>query len=71
MILTTIKDSDCKYLHPPESTDASDSDERMLNNWDNPLEKDIFAEFPKDMLTDEVHANISKASQRLPWQWSV
>ena len=27
IILTTIKNSDCKYLHPSKSTDASDSDD--------------------------------------------
>ena len=27
MIMTTIKDPDCKHLHPTESTDASDSDD--------------------------------------------
>ena len=56
IIMTMIWDPKCKYLHPSESTEASDSDEGMPDKYDMPSEDDIMAEFPKDMLMTEVRA---------------
>ena len=65
MILMTIKDPDCKYLHPTESTDTSDTDEGMPPIQDAVDEDDIMAEFLKDMLTDEVHKHISDSLEHM------
>ena len=58
MVMTTIQDPECKYLCPSESTEASSSDEGMPQNFDVPSEGDIMAEFPKDILTNEVRMAI-------------
>ena len=60
MIMTTIQEPEHKYLHPSESTEASDSDEGMPDKYDVPSEGDILDEFPKDMLMNEVQMNILK-----------
>ena len=58
MIKPTIHDPECKFLHPTESTEESDSDEGMPQEFDTPSKADIMAEFPKEMLTPEVRTNI-------------
>ena len=62
MIMTRIWDLKCKYLHPTESTEASDSDEgHAWWGWCIPSKGDILAEFPKEMLMTEVRTNISNS----------
>ena len=58
MIMTTIQDPECKFLHLSESTEASDSDEGLPDECDIPSEGDIVAKFPKDMLMTEVRTHI-------------
>ena len=65
MIKTTIRDPECKYLHPSESTEASSSNEGMPQKFDTLSEADIMAEFPQDMLTPEVRSNISNALEHI------
>ena len=57
MIMATIQDPECKFLHLSESTEASD--EGMPDKYDVPSEGDIMAEFPKDMLTPKVRTCIT------------
>ena len=59
MIKPMIHDPECKFLHPIESTEESDSDEGMPQEFDTPSKADIMAEFPKEMLTPEVRTNIA------------
>ena len=59
MIKPMIHDPECKFLHPTESTEESDSNEGMPQEFDTPSEADIMAEFPKEMLTPEVRTNIA------------
>ena len=65
MIMTTIWDPECKYLHPTESTEASVSDEGMPDKVDMPFEGDILTEFPKDMLMTKVRTNISSILKQM------
>ena len=65
MIKTMVWDPDCKYLHPSESTEASSSDEDMLQKFDTPSEADIMAKFLQDMLTPEVRTNISSVVEHM------
>ena len=58
MIKPMIHDPECKFLHPTESTEESDSDEGMPQKFDTPSEADIMAEFPREMLTPKVRMNI-------------
>ena len=58
MIKPMIHDPECKFLHPTESTEESDSDEDMPQEFDTPSKADIMAKFPKEMLTPEVRTNI-------------
>ena len=58
MIKPMIHDPECKFLHPTESTEESDSNEGMPQEFDTPSKADIMAEFPKEMLTPEVRTNI-------------
>ena len=59
MIKPTIHDPECKFLHPTEGNEESDSDEGMPQEFDTPSEADIMAKFPKEMLTPEVRTNIA------------
>ena len=65
MIKPKIHDPECKYLHPSESTEASSSNEGMLQEFATPSEADIMAEFLRDMLTPEVRTNISNAIEHM------
>ena len=65
ILKTTIQDSESKYLHPSESTEASSSNEGMPQKFDTLSETDIMAEFPWDMLTPEVRSNISNALEHI------
>ena len=53
MILSTVKDLECKLLCPTESTTES-SDEDFLTELHHIKEDEIFVAFPADMLTAEV-----------------
>ena len=59
MMKPMIHDHECKFLHPTESTEESDSDEGMPQEFDTPSEANIMAKFPKEMLTPEVRTNIA------------
>ena len=65
MIMTMIQDPECKFLHPSEGTEASDSDEGMPDKYDMPSEGDIMAEFPKHMLITEVRTCISNILEHM------
>ena len=65
MIKPMIHDPECKFLHPTESTEDSDSDEGMPQEFDTPSEADIMAEFPKEMLTPEVRTNIANVIKHM------
>ena len=65
MIKPTIHDPECKFLCPTESTEESDSDEGMPQEFDTPSEADIMAEFPKEMLTPEVRTNIANIIEHM------
>ena len=65
MIKPTIHDPECKFLHPTESTEESDSDEGMPQEFDTPSEADIMAKFPKEMLTPEVRTNIANIIEHM------
>ena len=65
MIKLIIHDPECKYLHPSESTEASNSDEGMAQKFATPSETNIMAEFTRDMLTPEVRTNISNAIKHM------
>ena len=54
MIMTMIKDPECKFLCLSESTETGDSDKGMPDQVDEPDEGDILAQFPRDMLMNEV-----------------
>ena len=59
IIKPMIDDPECKFLCPTESTEESDSNEGMPQEFDTPFKADIMAEFPKEMLTPEVRTNIA------------
>ena len=65
MILMTVWDNECKYLHPSENTEASSSNKGMPQNFNTLSEADIMAEFPKEMLTTEVTLNIMKVIEHI------
>ena len=65
MVKTTIQGTECKDLHPSESTEASSSDEGMPQTFDTLSEANIMAKFPKDMLTPEVRLNILNAIEHM------
>ena len=65
MVKTTIQDSECKYLHPSQSTEASSSDKGMPQKFDTLSEADIMAKFPKDMLAPDVRSNISNLIEHM------
>ena len=65
MIKPVIHDPNCKYLHPSESTEASSSDEGMLQEFDTPSEANIMAMFLRDMITPEVRTNISDTIEHI------
>ena len=52
-ILATMRDPNCKYLGPKESTTES-SDEDFPTQFTHLVEEQIFGEFPVDILTPEV-----------------
>ena len=58
MIKPMIHDPECKFLHPTKSTEESNSDEGMPQEFHTPHKADIMAEFPREMLTPEVRTNI-------------
>ena len=59
-IIETVKDLTCKYLCPQESeTESSDEDfQKVLQDLSK---KQIFSEFPKGALTDEMKMHIENA----------
>ena len=59
MIKPMIHDPEFKFLHPTESTEESDSNEGMPQEFDTPSKADIMAKFPKEILTPEVRTNIT------------
>ena len=59
MIKPMIHDPECKFLHPTESTEESDSNEGMPQEFDTPSEANIMVKFLKEMLTPEVRTNIA------------
>ena len=65
MIKPMIHDPECKFLHPTESTEESDSNEGMPQEFDTPSKADIMAEFPKEMLTPEVRTNIANVIEHM------
>ena len=65
MIKPMIHDPECKFLHPTESTEESNSNEGMPQQFDTPSEADIMAEFPKEMLTPEVRTNIAHVIEHM------
>ena len=65
MIKLMIYEPECKILHPAESTEESDSDEGMPQEFDTPSEADIMAEFPREMLTPEVRTNIGNIIEHM------
>ena len=65
MIKPMIHDPECKFLHPTESTEESDSNEGMPQEFDTPSEADIMAKFPKEMLTPEVRTNIANIIEHM------
>ena len=54
-----------KFLHPTESTEESNSDEGMPQEFDTPSKADIMAEFPREMLTPEVRMNIANIIEHM------
>ena len=65
MIKTMVWDPKCKYLHPSESTEGSNSDEGIPQKFDTLSEAGIMAEFPLDMLTLGVRTNISNIIEHM------
>ena len=65
MIKPMINDPECKFLHPTESTKASNSDEGVPQEFDTPSEANIMAEFPWEMLTPEVRTNIANVIEHM------
>ena len=65
MIKPTIHHPECKFLHPNESTEDSDSDEGMTQEFDTPSEADIMAKFPREMLEPEVRMNIANVIKHM------
>ena len=59
-IIETVKDLSCKYLHPQESETES-SDEDFPESFTRPVKEQIFSEFPKGVLTDEIKTHIENA----------
>ena len=56
---------ECKFLHPTESTEESNSNECMPQEFDTPSKANIMAEFPKEMLTPEVRTNIANVIKHM------
>ena len=48
-----------------ESTEESNSDEGMPQEFDTPSEADIMADFPKEILTPEVRTNIANVIKHM------
>ena len=65
MIKPMIHDPECKFLHPTESTEESNSNEGMPQEFDTPSEANIMAKFPKEMLTPEVRTNIANIIEHM------
>ena len=65
MIKPMIHDPECKSLHPTESTQESDSDEGVPQEFDAPSKADIMAQFPKEMLTPAVRTNIANIIEHM------
>ena len=59
-IIEMVKDLTCKYLHPQESETES-SDEDFPESFTRPVNEQIFSEFPKGTLTDEMKMHIENA----------
>ena len=59
-IIETVKDPSCKYLRPQESETES-SNEDFLESFTRPVKEEIFNEFPKGTLTDEMKMHIENA----------
>ena len=56
-IIERVKDLTCKYLHPQESETES-SNEDFPESFTRPVEEQIFSEFPKGVLTNEMKMHI-------------
>ena len=59
-IIETVQDLTCKYLCPQESETES-SDEDFPESFTRPVDEQIFSEFPKGTLTDEMKIHIENA----------
>ena len=59
-IIEMVIDPTCKYLHPQESETES-SDEDFPDSFMRPVDEQIFSEFPKGTLTDEMKMQIENA----------
>ena len=59
-IIEMVKDLSCKYLHPQESKTQS-SDEDFPESFTRPVNEQIFSDFPKGTLTDEMNMHIENA----------
>ena len=59
-IIEMVKDLTCKYLHPQESETES-SDEDFPESFTRPVKEQIFSEFPKGTLTNEMKMHIENA----------
>ena len=59
MIKPMIHDPECKFLCPTKSTEESNSNEGMPQEFDTPSEANIMAKFPREVLTPEVRTNIA------------
>ena len=55
-----VKDLSCKYLHPQESETQS-SDKDFPESFTRPFDEQIFSEFPRGTLTNEMKMNIENA----------
>ena len=58
MTKPTIHDPECKFLHPTESTEGSNSDESMPQEFDTPSETNIMAEFYPDHHHTHLHHHL-------------
>ena len=59
-IIEMVEDPTCKYLHPQESETES-SDEDFPEGFTRPVKEQIFSEFPKGTLTNEMKMHIENA----------
>ena len=59
MIKPMIHDAESKFLSPTESTEESNSDEGMPQEFDTQSKANIMAKFPREMLTPDVRTNIA------------